>query len=104
MLFDYPMNTKFASIRPSMIYMHSWPSGLRRCVQVAVSSDAGVRIPQNALIDDIFLFFIFFYEYKSNQQKVIQYFTIFLHFLFCSNMKRTHRKTYLSKTIKTKII
>ena len=27
----------------------SWPSGLRRCVQVAVSSDAWVRIPQNAI-------------------------------------------------------
>ena len=28
---------------------HSWPSGLRRCVQVAVSSEAWVRILQNAL-------------------------------------------------------
>ena len=32
------------------IVTHSWPSGLRRCVQVAVSSDAWVRIPQDALI------------------------------------------------------
>ena len=30
-------------------YEHSWPSGLRRCVQVAVSSDAWVRIPPDAL-------------------------------------------------------
>ena len=28
-----------------MFYQAGWPSGLRRCVQVAVSSDAGVRIP-----------------------------------------------------------
>ncbi len=28
--------------------MHSWPSGLRRCVQVAVYSYAWVRIPLNA--------------------------------------------------------
>ena len=35
--------------------MQSWPSGLRRCVQVAISSDAWVRSPQTASI--IFFFF-----------------------------------------------
>ncbi len=35
--------------------MHTWPSGLRSCVQVAVSSDAWVRIPQNAIIMYIYI-------------------------------------------------
>ncbi len=41
--------------------MHSWPSGLRRCVQVAVSSDAWVRIPQNA--KNIYIFLVCIYNY-----------------------------------------
>ena len=35
-----------------------WPSGLRRCVQVAVSPDAWVRVPQVAYV---FLFVFLFY-------------------------------------------
>ena len=30
--------------------VHFWPSGLRRYVQVVVSSDAWVRIPQSAVL------------------------------------------------------
>ena len=40
----YKAKTKYEPYKISL-YEAGWPSGLRRCVQVAVSSDAWVRIP-----------------------------------------------------------
>ena len=39
--------------------MCSWPSGLRRCIKAAVSSEAWVRIPSNTIPFFLSLFFFF---------------------------------------------
>ena len=44
--------------------MCSWPSGLRRCIKAAVSSEAWVRIPSNTII-----FFSFFFKEKISLKK-----------------------------------
>ena len=49
--------------------MCSWPSGLRRCIKAAVSSEAWVRIPSNTIsfcILKIFLMFLFSFLTLSN--------------------------------------
>ena len=65
-----------------LFYLQSWPSGLRRCVQVAVSSDAWVRTPQAANKKYLFiyapappfLFYLFFYLF------LFIYFYLFISF------------------------
>ena len=61
------------------VFMQSWPSGLRRCVQVAVSSEAWVRTPQAAFVFIHSINFVFFwcslslslclFVFKMNQLK-----------------------------------
>ena len=53
-----------------MFYQAGWPSGLRRCVQVAVSSDAWVRIP---LLSAVFVLACRL-AVKTSQKFVFQHF------------------------------
>ena len=54
-------NCAIASHKYINLYKHSWPSGLRRCVQVAVSSEAWVQTPQDAYIINTLYNIIFIY-------------------------------------------
>ena len=55
----WPFKPMVVGSIPTVGVVHSeqsWPSGLRRCVQVAVSSEAWVRTPQAASLYTFFFY------------------------------------------------